>query len=161
MPWLPIGFSVLGPRSREVPIGRFNGDLTDGSLHLRISYRGSGNPDPLSFFIVDFIGDDGIRSIGSEKWWPKAEPSAVRLGPCPAAVASGTVTIKARSFNRRRMLEGFPSPSAPVFAEVFLSAGTVFPRFAPSGFRSGGVTFFLGGSPVGPAAAYALEVPDA
>jgi hypothetical protein len=158
MSWFPLGYVTLGSRSREVRVGRFSGELLDGSLHLRVAYRGGGSPDPLSFFIVDFVGDDGVRSIGSEKWWPKAEPAAVRLGPCPASEASGVVTIKARSFNRRRLLEGFPSPAAPVSVEAFLPSGSAYPWFTPSGFSSDGVTLDLVGGPVGGGGAYRLGV---
>ncbi len=161
MSWFPLGLVALGARSREVRVGRFSGDLLDGCLHLRVAYRGGGSPDPLSFFIVDFVGEDGIRSIGSEKWWPKAEPAAVKLGPCPATSASGVVTIKARSFNRRRLLEGFPSPVAPVSIEAFLPSGSSYPWFTPSGFSSDGATLDLIGEPVGAGEAYRLGVQGA
>jgi hypothetical protein len=161
MPWLPIGYRVVTPRSGEVAVGRFAGELLNGTLHLRISYRGAGPSDRFSFFIVDFVSDEDVRSVGSEKWWPRPEPSAVRLGPCPAGEVSGTVTIKARSFNRRRMLEGFPTPAAPLLMEAFLPAGVSYPRFTPGGFSRDGVSFDLDGDPVGPANAYPVTARNA
>ena len=161
MPWLPIGFCVLGPSSGEVPVGRFAGELLDGALHLRIAYHGPGDPDPMSFLIVDFLSDSSIRSIGSEKFWPRPQPAAVRLGPCPEEEAAGRVLIKARSFNRRRLLEGLPSPSLPLSVQAYLPAGVTFPRFVPAGIDVPGGVLGLVGSPVGPGGAYAVGVSDA
>jgi len=158
VPWLPIGYQVIGPNSREVSVGRMAGELLDGCLHLRIAYRGSAVPDPLSFFIVDFLDDDGIRSVESVKFWPKREPAACRLGPCPETEVAGRVMMRARSLNRRRLLSGYPVPAAPFLVEAYLPAGSTFPRFTPAGVRLGDDLLELVGDAVGPGGAFRLGV---
>jgi hypothetical protein len=160
MAWSPVGYVVLGPTTKEVRVGRLAGVLLDGTLHLRVGYGGSGSPDAFSFFIVDFKDDNGIRSVGSAKWWPRPEPSAVRLGPSPEIEIEGSVLIRARSFNSRRLLEGYPSPVAPVFVEAWLPSGQGFPEFTPRGFAIGSDVFNLTGGPVGPAGAYSIGLPS-
>ena len=134
------------------------GELLNGCLHLRIAYQGTADPDPLSFFIVDFLDDDGIRSIDSVKFWPKAQPAACRLGPCPETEVAGRVMMRARSLNRRRLLSGFPVPTAPFSVEVFLPAGTTFPRFTPAGLQLGDDLLELVGDAVGPGGAFRVGV---
>lgn len=161
MSWLSIGYCVFGPNTKEVSIGRMAGELLNGILHLRISYHGSESPDPLSFYIVDFLNDDGVRSVDSVKFWPKGQPSACRLGPCPEVEVVGRVLIRARSLNARRLLSGFPAPVAPLSVQAFLPAGTTFPRFTPAGIQAGEQLFNLTGAPVGPGGAHPVGLSNA
>lgn len=158
MPWLPIGYQVIGPNSREVSVGRMAGELLNGCLHLRIAYHGAATPEPLSFYIVDFLDDQGVRSVESVKFWPKNEPAACRLGPCPETEVEGRVMMRARSLNRRRLLSGFPVPMAAFSVEAFLPAGNTFPRFTPAGVQLGDDLLELVGAAVGPGGAYRVGV---
>lgn len=154
--WHPIGFCVVGPASPEVRVGRFAGDLPGGVLHLRVAYHGPASPDPLSFFILDFLGDDGVRSLGSSRWWPRSEPSVVVLGPSYVSTVAGFVLLRARSYNTRWLSAGLPEPVAKISIQAYLPSGSSSPLFVPGGLFSGPDQYGPIGDPVGPAGAYAL-----
>jgi hypothetical protein len=161
MPWFPVGIGYLHSASVEVAIGRVAGVLPGGLLHLRLDCGGGSDIDPLSFLIVDLLGDDGIRPLGSEKFWPKREPAAVRLGPSAEEAVAGVVTLRPRSINRRRLAEGEVLRALPVRVEAFLSAQPALPRFSSAGFVRGERRLQLSGGPVGPAGAWAVRLSDA
>lgn len=154
--WQPIGFANLAANTPQVVIGRFAGELLNGVLHLRIAYEATAGPDPLSFLIVDFLDDDGTHSLGAEKYWPRPEPSVVRLGPSIESEAAGTVLLRPRSYNLRWLEAGLPAPRIPLSVSAWLPNGISFPRYIPSGFADGFSVFDPSGDPVGPGGAEAL-----
>lgn len=154
--WHPIGYVIAAPTDREITVGRFASDLPGSVLSLQAAYRGPGSPDVLSFCILDFLDDDQTRSLGSERWWPKPQPSIVRLGPGVASAVSGSVLLRMRRYNRSWLESGLPGPTLPVLVSAWLPVGTTVPRFVPRGFTVGDRFFDLTGGPVGPGAAHPL-----
>jgi hypothetical protein len=161
MSWHPIGYRTVGALDGEVRIGRFAGTLPGGVLHLRAAYHGTSGPDPLSFGILDFLDDDGIRSVGSQKWWPKPQPSAVSLGPCPVAEVEGAILFSARSYNVKWLELGLPQPQIGVSVQAWLPVGVSEPIFCPSSLIVGADEYKITGSPVGPSSAYTLGLVSA
>jgi hypothetical protein len=160
MTWHPIGLTTVGANDREVSLGRFAGVLPGGVLHLQLRYAGEGSPDLLSFCIVDFLDDDGARSLGSDRWWPKAQPSAVRLGPGVVSEVAGTVLLRPRTYNLQWLKAGLPAPTLPVSVSAWLPDGLSFPYFVPRGFAVGAGFFDVAGDPVGPGGAHAVGPAD-
>lgn len=145
--WLPVGLVWVSGTTGETTVGRVAATVLGGVLHLRASTLGA-NPDPLSFLIFDFLSTDGERSLGSEKWWPRAEPAAVRLGPGVTDTIDGRVLLQPRGYNRQWLRVGHPSRTLPILVEAFTASGTTLPRFLPSGVVAGdGVYRAATGSP--------------
>jgi hypothetical protein len=160
MPWFPVGACYLSSTSVEVAIGHVSGVLSGGLLHLRLDCGGGSDVDPLSFLIVDLLGDDEIRPLGSEKFWPKREPAAMRLGPCAEEAVSGVVTLRSRSINKRRLAEREGPRFLPVRVEAFLPSQPALPRFTPAGFARGEQQLQLSGGPIGPGGAWPVRLSD-
>jgi hypothetical protein len=108
--------------------------------------------------IVDFLSDEGVRSVGSEKFWPKPQPAAVSLGPCVEQIVAGEVLLKARRITRRQFASTIPPSGARFWVEAFIPPGTAEPRYVSPLVGEGEVTFTLTGEPVGPAGAYAVRL---
>jgi hypothetical protein len=106
------------------------------------------------------VDDDGARSLGSDRWWPKLQPSAVRLGPGVVSEVAGTVLLRPRTYNLQWLKAGLPAPTMPVAVSAWLPNGLVFPRFVPRGFSVGAGFFDVAGEPVGPGGAYAVGPAD-
>ena len=156
MTWHPIGYRVVGPFDGEVSVGRFAGILPGGILHLLATYHGISGPDPLSFGIFDFLNDDGIRSLGSEKWWPRPQPSAVRLGPAPEEEAEGRILFRLRSYNTGWIRHGLPEPRFAVSVQAWLPVGSSEPLYCPAGFVVGATEYGLPGDAADSSLAYPL-----
>lgn len=151
--WRPIGFAVVDPFISEIAVGHLSAVLPDGLLILRLAYLGGGNLDPLSFLIADFLDDSGFRSLGSEKWWPRPQPSTVRLGPGAPGPVSGVVLLRLRSYNAKWLQSGLPAPSFPIGIAAWLPDGQTVAKYLPLGFNDGYVLRDGLGEPVGPGGA--------
>jgi hypothetical protein len=133
MPWQLVGLVGLGPASDEVVVGRVAADLIGGSLPLLVSTLFPSDPRPLGFGVVSFLGDDGIRSLPSGRYYPQREPQLVPLGPGFDATVAGSIRIKPRSYNRRWLESGYPAATWLVRVDVEAEVGTTIPRFTPAG----------------------------
>jgi hypothetical protein len=138
MPWAIVGQVSVGAEDREVEIGRVSCSLRGGVLPLLFAYASQLSPDNLSFCIVDFLGDDGVRSLGSARWWPKRQGSLVNLGPGVAESVEGRILVRPRSFNTRWLRVGLPSPVLPVRCSVWVEGPgqVVAARFVPRSFST-------------------------
>ena len=132
MPWQLVGVVGLGPASDEVVIGRVAADLIGGTLPLLVSTLSPSDPRPLGFGVVAFVGDDGIRSLPSGRYYPQREPQLVPLGPGFNATVAGSIRIKPRSYNRRWLEAGYPSAVWFVRVDVEAENGATIPRFTPA-----------------------------
>jgi hypothetical protein len=133
MPWQLVGLVGLGPASDEVVVGRVAADLIGGNLPLLVSTVSPSDPRPLGFGVVSFLGDDGIRSLPSGRYYPQREPQLVPLGPGFAATVAGSIRIKPRSYNRRWLEAGYPAATWFVRVDVEAEVGATIPRFTPAG----------------------------
>jgi hypothetical protein len=137
MPWQVVGVVGLGPESDEVTVGRVAADLIGGALPVLVTTVSPADPRPLGFGVVSFVGDDGIRSLPSARYYPQREPQALQLGPGYEATVAGSIRIKPRSYNRRWLEQGFPARSWLVRVDAMAAAGSTVPRFVPRGFVLG------------------------
>ena len=137
MPWSLVGVVALGASSGEVVVGRCAADLIDGHLPLLVSTVSPADPGPLGFGVVAFVGDDGIRSLPSARYYPHPQPSVCLLGPGLDATVAGSVRFKPRSYNRKWLEAGFPARSWFVRVSAMAAAGSTAPRFTPRGIVLG------------------------
>jgi len=156
MPWQLVGVVGLGPASDEVPVGRVAADLIGGNLPLLVSTVFPSDPRPLGFGVVSFVGDDGIRSLPSGRYYPQREPQLLQLGPGYAATVAGSIRVKPRSYNRRWLEQGFPARSWFVRVDVLAETAQAPAQFVPRGLVLGGVEFVPTGGVGDSASAFAL-----
>jgi hypothetical protein len=145
MAWQLVGIVGLGPASDEVIVGRIAADLIGGSLPLLVSTLFPSDPRPLGFGVVSFLGDDGIRSLPSGRYYPQREPQLVPLGPGFDATIAGSLRIKPRSYNRRWLEAGYPAAAWFVRVDAMAEIGSTVPRFTPAGLVLGADEFVPAG----------------
>jgi hypothetical protein len=133
MPWQLVGVVGLGPASDEVVVGRVAADLIGGTLPLLVSTLFPSDARPLGFGVVAFLGDDGIRSLPSGRYYPQREPQLVALGPGFEGSIAGSVRIRPRSYNRRWLEAGYPAATWFVRVDAMAEIGATIPRFTPAG----------------------------
>jgi hypothetical protein len=133
MAWQLVGVVGLGPASDEVVVGRVAADLIGGNLPLLVSTVSPSDPRPLGFGVVSFLGDDGIRSLPSGRYYPQREPQFVPLGPGLENTVAGSIRIRPRSYNRRWLEAGYPAAAWFIRVDVEAESGATVPRFTPAG----------------------------